>query len=389
MKKITVFFSLCLGLLLPSFVLAESVERVTDLYGFEVVVLDSTAEARATGIQRGLIQVMIRVSGDKRIATHPAVAGLLSQADKYVQQYGYSERVVEDESALIQVLNETPEQTAETENAEGEAALSTMTEPALQKEMLLSGRFEASALQRALRAAGLPVWDARRPKVLMLNTIDIPSSEGEVDVTVLRQQLLTASRARGLPLSIPEEDGLNASTIWKGDRFALDDAARAAGVDYVHWSRISRQGSEPGWVAEAALYQNGELVREWYFNAAEPSEAVERLVDETADWMAARYAVVNTAGGNSLVGLYVSGIDNVADYAALQKLLKRLGSLQKAELVALGKSTVIYRVTTRSDVRQLEHGLQLSRRLQPDNTASRDLRAPVWLGELELYYRFQ
>lgn len=388
----TVFFGLLLSTASAA-AHAATVTQMTDLYSFEVIVADTSRAQRKTGLINGLEQVMVRITGDKRIGTHPAAAGLFGQAENFIQRYGYSKREVVEEPA-------NPEESVSPEEAE-DSAVNTHVEPDVfaerketRTEIVLSGRFEASTLDRALREGGLPVWDARRPLVLLLGSLEDGSDSHSFIHESLQPVLEDAAKLRGLPIRLPVEGGLDARSVWKGDRFAFEDAAQAAGVDYVQWSGISRQGkaeeeSSLQWVVEAALYQKSELVREWYFNASSEEVALRRLVDELSDWMASRYAVVSRKGGSSVIGLHISGVDNTDDYARVQEILAEQGSIQKIELVALGSKTVIYRVTTRSDVRQFENSLGLTRQLVPGTPSEQHIQAPIWLGEIELHYRLK
>lgn len=367
-------------LVLPA--LAAPVTRVTDLYQFEVVVANTSKAERKSGLVNALEQVMVRATGDKRIGTHPAAAGLFEQVEGFVQQYGYSTRpVVIENDADEETDNATPEDEA----MFGPAKVVPM-------ETVLSGRFEPAVLERALREAELPVWGVSRPQVLILSSIEDGAGHRSAFDETVQPVLESAASIRGLPLKISGEGGLDARSVWKGDRLALQDAAQAAGVDYVQWSRIAKQPAADAsealaWVVEAALYQNGELAREWFFNASSEEVALRRLVDETADWMASRYAVVSRAGGSSVIGLHISGVKNLVDYVRVQEALGGQGALEKMEMVAVGHGTVIFRITTRSDPRQFEHGLKLTRRFVPASSMNQDMRAPIWLGELELFYQ--
>ncbi|GEM_PF-2940903 len=372
----------CLCLLQAPVSRAAALTRVSDLYSFEVVVANTSVAERTSGLEKGLEQVMVRVTGDKRIGTHPAAGGLFSQAENYLQKYGYDEReVLEPAEGEVEEGSDQPSPSGVFD-----------AQQQVKKELLLRGRFEPAVLEKALRQAGLPVWDAKRPQILMLGTVEAEGESLPTTDETLQPILQDAAALRGLPLQLPGIEGMDARSIWKGDRFALDDAARAAGVDFVHWSRVSRQSAgadDAGWVVEAALYQQGELVREWYFNASSEEVALRRQVDELTDWVAGRYAVASQQGGRSVVGLYVSGVEDLSAYARVQALLAELGAVEKLELVAVSSRGLIYRITTRSDARQFENNLALNRRLVPEDASAQHSQAPIWLGEIELYYRLQ
>jgi hypothetical protein len=66
------------------------------LYTGQVPVNSQADDERVGALKAALTQVVIKVSGDAAIAAKPEVAKAIASADKYVQQYQYTQDVVAD-----------------------------------------------------------------------------------------------------------------------------------------------------------------------------------------------------------------------------------------------------------------------------------------------------
>ena len=66
------------------------------LYAGQVPVASQADEERVGALRAALAQVVVKVSGDSAIVARPEVAKAIASADKYVQQYQYTQDVVTD-----------------------------------------------------------------------------------------------------------------------------------------------------------------------------------------------------------------------------------------------------------------------------------------------------
>ena len=79
------------GLLISlAMTMAEAAETVA-LYEAEVPVAGQDPQARSQAQRAALGEVLVRVSGNRGAASHPALAPMLEEAARYVQQYRYLE----------------------------------------------------------------------------------------------------------------------------------------------------------------------------------------------------------------------------------------------------------------------------------------------------------
>ncbi len=98
--------------------------RVSLLYQAVVPVSSQSTEERNQMVQQGLAQVLIKVTGNEKIADNPAVKPHLSTADQLLEQFSYSAAVP--------------------------------TNP--QQPYLLHMDFDPEGVNKLLRSAGIPIW---------------------------------------------------------------------------------------------------------------------------------------------------------------------------------------------------------------------------------------
>ena len=76
------------------FAVACTLAHAGALYTAQVPVNSQADEERGSALRNALAQVIVKVSGDASIVGRPDVAKAIASADKYVQQYQYSQEVV-------------------------------------------------------------------------------------------------------------------------------------------------------------------------------------------------------------------------------------------------------------------------------------------------------
>jgi len=186
MHRHRVFFRFGLPLAL-AFALAAAAGRAAQsaapLYG--AVVADSDAQSAAQSAMR---DVLVRLTGARDAGNDPALAGLVTDARRYVQ----SQR--RTTSGTTQVL------------------------------------FDATTLRNALAAAGRSVWGPERPLVW----VQLPAQERS-EAAALRARLSAAAQARGLPILIASADAAPGAV---SSEVALA-AARRAGANAALTAQIS------------------------------------------------------------------------------------------------------------------------------------------------------
>lgn len=323
--------------------------EVKDLFVTEVAVEDQSAARRDEAFRAGLGNVLVKVSGARDILTAPAVEPIMRKAARYVQRYHYFEKPL-DETGGDALPKESPE-----------AA-----------QPYLSVDFDGEALQRDLRDAGLPVWGANRPQVLVWLGADqgprerfIVAEDSGEDV---RDLLMAAAQRRGVPLILPLmdlEDRRHVAFVDISAGFTdnLSQASERYNARVVLVGYLNK-GRDGNWTVEWTVLRDNVSSR-WRETDVDLRQAVDSGVDGLADILASRYA--STSSGGELVNytVAVEDVTSLDDYAAVLTYLEKLVFVEDVTPVNLKAGQVYYRVAMRGALRELEHSLALMPSLRP------------------------
>jgi len=229
-------------------------EVVPDLYkGQTIVTGRDNLEERRRGIREVLPQVLVKVSGDDRLAVHPRLASLLERAESFVAGLAY-----EDRKKGVQISDE---------------------QGTRDRSYVLSVAFDPARIDAALGELGAGVWEADRPKLLVLLGI-----RDGVGTYVLgtntergyghRETFFALRQRRGLPLALPRMEGIEQrmieylTLVSTPDPAALDAmrgryqadatlvgtmAVTPAGLWDTKWTLL-RQGRSAAWTVEGTTF---------------------------------------------------------------------------------------------------------------------------------------
>ncbi len=279
-------------MLLPLGCLGTAQAEPADLYAAEVRVADDTLQVRNLAFQKALRKVLVRLSGSADVGGNPAVDPLLARAPSLVQQFRY--RV-------------------------DEAASSAQDEPT---GRYLWARFDKASLDRAMREAGIPLWSARRPRVLLWLASE---SKGVRRLVSLENEpaargLLTGrARERGMPLQLPlmdllDQSALSAADLWAGYEAAIREASQRYPHDVILTGRLRDLGGR--WEAQWTLLDR-DSSESFEARSSTRSAALLSGIDTVQDKLAARYAPSSSAAGEGFTRVRVRGVDSVAAYGRL------------------------------------------------------------------------
>lgn len=292
---------------------------------------------RDAGFRAAMAQVLVRITGRRDVVDRPEAAQLLDNAAAYVQQF---------------------------------------RQPAPGR---LWAAFDGAALERELAQLGLPVWGAERPGTLLWIAVDagggqrfvVASGDETAAESAIRMQVLEAAARRGVPVVFPlmdAEDRAKASfaEVWGGFEDSIRAASARYGVDAVLVGRLAADDLGHGrWT----FYGVDDVAR-W-------SGGVGESVDRLADRFAARFAVM-TSGGARAVQLAVSGVESIADYGRVSRLLGSLTAVERVGVERVEQDRIVYRIELRGGADALAEAVRLDGLLRPDQAAGQ---------EYELNYR--
>jgi hypothetical protein len=311
-------FLLCFSL--AALGLGESSLALTraELYQAKSPIADRSEATQSAAFQAALKMVLVRVTGRRSAEDDPALAPLLVNARRYVQQY-----------------RATPD---------GQLWVS----------------FDGPAIERWLTQNGQPLWGHERPSTFVWLTAQTAAQSGTVitadDTSELKAAIDAAAALRGLPLLWPSPLDLQKNRL---DYASLNGAAPSTLLEIGR-----RLGGEGVLIGKAGGTGESAAVR-WILlfqdRSSEFSGGLEG-VNRTADLYAGLFA----ASGNLVpIEIEVTGVGDLRQYANVQTYLESLTFISHVSVVGLTGDTVRVRLATRGGAESLQRTLALNGRLQP------------------------
>jgi hypothetical protein len=300
--------------------LADACRALTraELYQATAPVANPSEAARSVAFAAALRIVLVRVTGRRTADEDPALAPLVNNAARYVQQY----RAAPDNQLWV--------------------------------------AFDGAAIERWLTQNGQPLWGRERPATFIWLAVQSGPQPGTVvtadDTSELKMALDSAAGVRGVPLRWPTAPELQQNHL---DYGALVGASPSTLADLGH--RLGGEGTLIGHATNATLAAGVHWTFLFQDRSSEFSGAVEG-VNRAADTYAGIFAVSGTLGA---VDIEVTGVSDIADYALVQGYLESLTFIAHVGVEELNGDTVRFRLTTRGGLEPLQHALALNGRLQP------------------------
>jgi len=310
-----------------------------DLYAAEVRVSDDTLEVRNEALKRALQQVLVRLSGSAEVGGHPGVGSLLERAPSLVQQFRYR-------------LGEVAP------GVEGEAS------------RFLWARFDKASLDRSMRGAGIPVWGARRPRVLLWLASEQRGARQlvslETDVAA-REALMARARERGMPLQLPlvdllDQSALSAADLWAGYEAAIREASERYPHDAILTGRLRDLGGR--WEAQWTLLDRA--ATDTFKAAGSTRSAVMASgIDAAQDLLSARYAPASSGEGPGFTRVRVRGVDSVAAYGRLMAIIRSQELITRTDVRGTQGDDLFLDIWVRGGQEALNRMLSLGGELYP------------------------
>lgn len=293
---------------------------VDNLYAVTVPVADTSEELREEAIGNALGAVLVRVTGSRGASADSRLQRVTDNAAAYVQVYRYGR---------------------------GDGG-----------ELRLSVTFDGNAVEQAVAAAGLPVWGAERPKLLIWLAVDygggqrtIISSDNEGSVA---NTLRAAATQRGLPVSFPlmdaeDREQVSFADVWGGFNQTIMAASQRYQPDAILTGRARRR-------------QGGRLGVEWrlYFASGVYASdgGLTEGIESAADYFARQF-VVGGGDESGRVMVEVGGIDSVATFAAVISHLETLSAVETVKVLEVRDDTFRIELGLRGSAEQLRRAISL------------------------------
>ncbi len=306
------------------------------LYDVQVPVRSQIAAERQRAGRIALQELLTRLTGLAQVPHHAEIDAALGAPERFFVSYRFSRR--------------------DAMSAAGQGA-----------QEFLDVSFQPGDVLALLRRAGMPVWSANRPSVLVWLAIERgPTREIVAAGADLAAALDDRARRRGLQLRMPLMDladfAIEPADVWGRFSPRLAQASVRYGPELVLLGRAA-QTADGRWSSDwdirradgKPLPVDGRFVKRHQSAAG----VAEQAVDQMADLLAARFAV---RGDLVAIPVRVSGAGSIRDYAALLDHLQSQAYIERVHVDAVRAQTMELRLFVRSGRDQLAELLALGDR---------------------------
>tara|TARA_R110000868_G_scaffold161175_3_gene391161 strand:+ start:3019 stop:4101 length:1083 start_codon:yes stop_codon:yes gene_type:complete len=313
---------------------------IEDLYDAKVAVVDQSEANQNAAIKQALKQVFIKVSGSQELIKHAHISKSLAKASTLIRLYTY-ERV--------------------------------------QNQLYLVVNFDPDKVQTAIRTAGFPVWDKRRPDTILWLAIEparqdkqLLNNETQADLV---KRLKEQAQKRGIKIVLPVWDlndiqMVDVYDIWGGFIQKISIASERYDVNSMLSARIYLAAKEDGsagqqWQSDWTLKDNGQ-VSSGQLQMSESEQLMDGLIDMLASQLAEKYAVSQQNRPLNAVKtqIVITNINSIARYAEVLKFLNGLSVVSNAILLEQQGSRATFELDLLGNNEDLLHTFRLDNKIK-------------------------
>jgi hypothetical protein len=296
----------CLFLVVGVFVLGASARADDDaLYQGSVLVNSQGPAEKAGALQRALVQVIVKLTGQRNAATLPEVHGLLGDAGRLVQDSHYS--------AESETINGAP----------------------IYRQKLIA-QFDRAAVDALIAGSGLPVWPAPRPPVVLWLVIDDGHGARMVGTAHVNAVKSLTDRAgeRGLSIVLPAATVVESQIAMLASGIGPAQAVVLPSASYGSQQLVGKLvRTASGWNAQWVLLDGGMELNRWSETNPDARLAMANAADGAADALAKKYAKVAVGGPPGTFTIEIDGLHSGDDYVRAMGYLEGIGLVHKIVLM--------------------------------------------------------
>lgn len=331
------FFALNLFGSLSEVVAAE----MKGLYDVQVIVNSQQFDERRSASQDALAEIIVRIAGQSSVLQEKEIQAMLMDPEQFVNSFAYHS-------------------SSQPEYDEG-------NNPVTRLQLMLS--FDESAIKLRLKNNRFPIWGDNRPQVLVWWATEHQGERTLVNFEQLpevAQQIFNNGVRRGLPLDFPLldiQDSVSVSVrdVWGFFKQPIVAASQRYGAEAVLMGR-NWQTSEDQWRGTWILQVGAEEF--WYEgDGTDAAEIFSQAMDFTADALGQLYAIRGGEGDAPKLRMVVTGVNQLEDYAELQRYLAELSAVRSARLRNVAGETLAYDLELDADLLQLKQIIRLDHKL--------------------------
>ena len=299
-----------------------------------VPVADESESARERALGRAMDDMLVRLTGDPAVTGTDLAERLRASAGRYLA--GFSYRAADEQTGTR-----------------------------------LAVRFDETLLRRALGEAGVAIWPAPPPTVVVWLAVERSGERFLVDGeqgAALRERLRAAAASSGLSLLFPLMDLQDRRDLGYADvAGGFAGPIRAASARYAGEAVLAGrlQVADDGSVAARWLLLpgDGEPVERWQAGADAMDPALAAAVGVLAERLRPVYAYVPDPDAGRRVTLTVDGIDSLAEHGRLQDHLAGLAGVERVLTTAVSGGQVRMQLAVSVDEARVREALARDERL--------------------------
>ena len=326
-----------------------------DLYSVVMPVESRSESQRNSQAQSALKHIFIRISGDPHVVdNYPGLQNYISKAGRYIASYQYQlEPVVVVEPIGWMLSSEIADEDtsiaapdAGSPNAAISSGVGESSQPpgntAVQPPQLqVQLTFNQASVRGALRLAGAPYWQAKRPVVwaiLVQQQNGVRQFVQPETSPVLKEALHEHAALRGLPLIFPIDElaslDLNADNIGSLEPAQLIEAAQSFDIDIVLLGKVSQIDAFT-WLGQWKSYE-GSLLNEQFIDVDSAQKVALAGIEPLFSRLGAQFGV--GLGADLESNRYLLTIDNIAtqnDYLAMITSLEKIDGFTNIKMLGI------------------------------------------------------
>lgn len=282
----------------------DAVER--HWYVADMPVTGEGAGERRGAVARALVQVLLRLTGDRAVALSPVVRKAMGHADGLVRESSY--------------------------RVEGDPQAGTPL------RQVLTVEFERSGVEALIAAAGLSLWPLERPQPLLWLAIDDGRGPRLVSAQQLNVVRPLAERGleRGLRFALPAGSPVELAaldSVWAQNAAAIRALSARYQAEVQLLGKLYR-AEGGGWSADWLLTDGDVELARWSTTEIEPQRVIADGADGAADALAKRDAVAVDVGEPGPRTVLVSGIASADDFTRVMGYLQTLAVVRELDVLA-------------------------------------------------------
>jgi len=289
----------------------EAPSRDLSLYQADIELTSQAPSELRSATGRGLLQVVVKLTGDKSAAGNPVVRRALANVESFLVDSRGSESM---------------------DDQQGNTAIGGA--PVYRTTMTFA--FDPGSVDALVAGAGLNYWGPDRPRPILWLAIDDGRGARLVNAQQLAvvKPLATRGLERGLRFGLPTGSAVEQAavqTIWAMNAAQMQPLTARYGHSSQLLGRVFRSGS--GWTSEWVLSHGDTEISRWSVSDPSPQLAIAAGADGAADAIARRDSVAIDLGQPGSLTIEVAGLRGSSDFTRAMGYLQTLAVVRSLRVL--------------------------------------------------------